>query len=321
MKAIVMRAYGSPDVLEFEEVEAPVPADNEVRVRIHAASAGRADAMMRKGGIARLAAGLLRPKEPIPGAEFAGQVDAVGKDVRRLGVGDRVMGQTGLGFGSYAEYVCVPEDGALVEMPSDTTYEEAASLVEGMLTALPFIRDTGGVRSGQSVLINGASGGVGVAAVQVAKHFGANVTGVCSASSAELVKSLGADEVIDYTKEDFTRRDRSYDVIFDAVGLSSFMRCRGALAPGGIYMTTVPTAAIMLQMLWTSRFGSKKARIGFTGLRPTDKKVQDLCLIKELIEAGDIRPVIDKRYPLAQAAEAHGYIDTGHKKGNVVLVV
>lgn len=321
MKAICMHSYGSPDVLKLEEVEAPAPKENEVRIRIHAASAGRADAMMRQGGVARLAAGLFRPREPIPGAEFAGEIDAVGGRVDHFKVGDRVMGQTGLGFGCYAEYLCVPEDGTIATMPPNLSYEDAAALVEGMLTALPFVRDTGGLKAGQRILVNGASGAVGSAAVQVARHFGGHVTGVCGATNTGLVKSLGADEVIDYTTEDFTRSGRTYDIVFDAVGLSSFSRCRRCLTRDGIYMTTVPGLGIMLQVLQTSLFGSKKARIGFSGLRKTVEKAKDLLVISELIEAGAIRPVIDKTFPLEQAAEAHRYIDAGHKRGNVVLAL
>jgi NADPH:quinone reductase-like Zn-dependent oxidoreductase len=201
------------------------------------------------------------------------------------------------------------------------TYEEAAAVPNGALTALPFLRDKGNIQSGQKVLINGASGAVGTSAVQLAKYFGAEVTGVCSTTNLELVKSLGADRVIDYTKEDFTQTGETYDIIFDAVGKSSFSRCKSSLKPEGIYLTTVPSLAIFPQMLWTSMVGGKKARIAFTGLRPASEKTEVLLFLNEIIEAGEYESVIDRRYPLEQIAEAHRYVETGHKKGNVVIAV
>jgi len=321
MRAIVARAYGSPDVLIAEEVPTPTPADGEVRVRIHAASATRSDAEMRKGGVARLAAGLTKPKHPIPGAEFAGEIDAVGTNVTRFNVGDRVMGQTGLAMGGYAEYVVVPGDGPLVLMPAGASYEDMVALVEGMLTALAFLKGAADIQPGTAVLVNGAAGAVGTAAVQVAHHLGATVTGVCGPANVELVKSLGADEVIDYMEADFTRQGRIYDVIFDAVGLSSFSACREVLAPNGVYLTTVPSIRILVDAARTSLLGNRKARIAFSGLRPDEKKLDDLRLISEMWAAGDIKAVIDRVFPLEQAAQAHRYIDQGHKRGNVVLRV
>ncbi|HSK47862.1 MAG TPA: NAD(P)-dependent alcohol dehydrogenase [Coriobacteriia bacterium] len=319
MRAIVAHAYGSPDVLIAEEVPTPTPADGEVRVRIHAASATRSDAEMRKGGVARLAAGLTKPKHPIPGAEFAGEIDAVGPNVTLFNVGDRVMGQTGLAMGGYAEYVVVPEDGPFVPVPEGASYEEAVALVEGMLTALAFLNADADIRPGTRVLINGAAGAVGSAAVQVARHLGATVTGVCGAANVEFVESLGADEVIDYKRSDFTQQGRAYDVIFDAVGLSSFSACRKALAPNGIYLTTVPSIRVLVDVARTSLFGNRKARIIFSGLRTDEKKLEDLNLISEMWAAGEIKAVVDRVFPLEQAAEAHRYIDQGHKRGNVVL--
>ena len=200
------------------------------------------------------------------------------------------------------------------------TYEEAAAS-NGVLTALPFLRDTGNIQSGQKVVINGASGSIGSFAVQIAKYYGAEVTGVCSSANVEMVKSLGADKVIDYTQEDFTKSGQTYDIIFDTVGKSSFSRCKSVLTQNGRYLTTVITLAILLQMLWTSKIGSKKAMIAFAGLRPASEKTKDLLFLKELVEAGKIKSVIDKRYPLEQIAEAHSYVDKGHKKGNVVITV
>jgi NADPH:quinone reductase-like Zn-dependent oxidoreductase len=323
MRAIVYTAYGPPAVLRLQEVDKPTPSDNEVLIRVHAAAVPTAELAARTGYpfIARLFTGLLRPKKAILGGEFAGEIEAVGKDVRRFRAGDRVFAAPGIGYGSYAEYKCLPEDGALAPRPAHVTAEEAAALAEGGLTALPFLRDSGQLQPGQRVLINGASGAVGAAAVQLAKSFGAEVTGVCSIRNMALVTSLGADKVIDYTTEDFTTTGQTYDVIFDAVGKSSFFRCRNSLKQGGIYLTTVPSLAILPQMFWTSKFGRKRAIIAFTGLRPPSEKAKDLRFLTELVEAGKLRPVIDRHYPLEQTAEAHGYVETGHKRGSVVITV
>lgn len=323
MKAIVVTKYGPPDVLQLREVEKPTPKDNEVLIRIYATTATAADCAMRQGPplFGRLFTGLTKPKDPIPGAEFAGEIEAVGKDVKRFKAGDQVVGSSALGAGTYAEYICLPEDGALVSRPANMTYEEAVAVVEGTLTALPFLRDQGRIQSGQKVLINGASGAVGTAAVQLAKYFGAEVTGVCSTTNVELVKSLGADTVIDYTKEDFTKGGQTYDIIFDTVGKSSFSRCKDSLTQNGVYLNPALGLPILLQTLWTSKIGSKRAIITFTGMRPASEKTKDLLFLKELMEEGKLKPVIDRRYPLEQIAEAHRYVETGHKKGNVVVTV
>ena len=325
MKAIVYEKYGPPDVLQLKEVEKPTPKDNEVLIRVYATIVEPTDCGCRKGDpfFSRFMFGLTGPKNPILGCELAGEIEAVGKKVTLFKEGDQVFGATGLGFGAYAEYMCLPEDGVLAIKPTNMTYEEAAAATDGAPTALPFLRDNGNIKSGQKVLINGASGSVGIYAVQLAKYFGAEVTGVCSTTNIELVKSLGADEVIDYTAEDFTKNSKTYDIIFDAVGKSSFSHCRSSLKQGGIYLTTVLTVAIIIQMLWTSKIGigSKKAMIALTGVRKSNERTKDLVFLKELFEAGMIKPVIDRRYPLEQIAEAHRYVDTGHKKGNVVITV
>ena len=322
MKAIVYYNYGSPDVLKLEEVEKPTPRDNEVLIKVHATTVTAVDCAFRKGDplIARLFTGLLRPKNATPGFELAGEIETVGKDVKRFKKGDPVFGETTDSQGAHAEYICLPEDGSLAIKPTNTGFEEATAC-DGVLTALPFLRDTANIQSGQKVLIYGASGSIGTSAVQLARHFGAKVTGVCSTANLELVKSLGADTVIDYTKEDFSKSGETYDIIFDTVGKSSFSRCRGSLKQRGVYLSTVLAPAIVFQMLWTSMVGGKKAMFSATGLRPASEKIDDLIFLKELIEAGKMKAVIDRRYPLEQIAEAHSYVEKGHKKGNVVITV
>jgi NADPH:quinone reductase-like Zn-dependent oxidoreductase len=283
-----------------------------------------ADCAARKGDpfIIRLFTGLTRPKQSarILGAEFAGEVEALGKDVTLFQPGDLVYGGTGATYGAYAEYICIAENGAVAIRPSSLSHPEAAALCEGVLTALPFLRDHGQIKPGDKVLINGASGCVGAAGVQLAKHYGAEVTGVCSFRNVDLVRSLGADQVIDYTREDFTQNGQTYDIVFDAVGKSSFSRCRNSLKKGGFYLTTVPSLAIVLQMAWTKLFGGKKAILATTGLRSTDKKANDLIYLHELVKSGEIRPVIDRCYPPEQMVDAHRYVETERKRGNVVLI-
>ena len=323
MKAIVQTKYGSPDVLQLKEVEKPTPKEDEILIRIVATPATTADNAMLSGPyLGRLfGMGLTRPNNPIPGTVLAGVVEAAGKDVTLFEAGDQVFGSTDLGFGCYAEYICLAEKDALVKKPANMTYEEAAAIVDGAITALPFLREAGKIQSGQRVLINGASGSVGSAAVQLAKHFGADVAGVCSTTNLEFVKSLGADKVIDYTNEDFTNSGQTYDIIFDAVGKSSFSRCKDSLAQEGIYLSTVYGLPIILQMLRTSMIGSKKATLMLAGTRSSSEKSEDLLFLKELIEAGKLRSTIDRRYPLEQTAEAHRYVAKGHKKGNVVITL
>lgn len=323
MKAIVCTKYGSPDVLELREVEKPTPKDNEVLIKVYAASVTAADGMMREGTpfYGRLFIGLTKPNNPITGTGFAGVIEAIGKEVRLFQEGDSVFGETGIGFSTNAEYVCLPEDGVLAKLPNNMTYEEAAPVCDGALTSWSFLKDIGKIQSGQKVLINGASGSLGSAAVQIAKYFGAEVTGVCSTTNLEMVKSLGAEKVIDYTKEDFTKNGQTYDIIFDTVGKSSFSRCKGSLRENGVYLSPVLELPLLFQMIWTSKIGSKKAKFSATGLRPVSELRVLLNELKESIEAGKIKSVMDRSYPLEQTAEAHRYVDKGHKRGNVVITV
>jgi NADPH:quinone reductase-like Zn-dependent oxidoreductase len=316
MKAIVYTKFGPPEVLQLQEVEKPTPKANEVLIKIVATTVVKEDPDWRRSlGFN----GILKPRHPILGQELAGEVEATGRDVTRFKPGDQVFGMDS--FGAYAEYKCMPENGALAIKPVNLSYEEAASVPNGALTALPFLRDKAKIQSGQTVLIYGASGSVGAAAVQLAKFYGAKVTGVCSTANLEWVKSLGADQVIDYTREDFTENGRTYDLIFDTVGKCSFSACKGSLRDEGTYLATVPTPVMMLQALWTAKRGSKKTKFVAAGLRPAREKIKDLAFLTELIEAGKIKAVIDRCYPLEQIAEAHRYVEKGHKKGNVVITV
>ena len=322
MKAVICTKYGPPDVLQLKEVTKPVPRDNEVLIRIYATTVTKYDCWVRSSTAPtgfwlpmRIASGLRKPKKTILGTELSGEIEAAGKDATRLKKGDQVFGYPGMNLGAYAEFICLPEDGVIAIKPSNITYEEAASIPQGALTALFFLRK-GNVQSGQKVLIFGASGGVGNYAVQLAKYFGAEVIGVCSTTKFELVKSLGADKVIDYTKEDFTKSGETYDIILDTIGKSSVSGCKRSLKNDGFYLLTTFGLPKLVQILWLSMTSKRKV---FYGL--LKERTEDLIFLKELIEAGKIKAVIDRSYPFEQAAEAHRYVETGRKKGNVVITM
>ncbi len=318
-KAIVYAKYGPPEVLQLKEVPKPTPNDNEVLIKVYATTVNRTDCGFLRGepSFVRLFSGLFRPKRTVLGSEFAGEIEAVGKDVKSFVNGDHVFGFSGIRFGAHAEYMTVPEQGMLTTMSANMTYEEAAPSTEGGHYALNNIRKAD-VRSGQRVLIYGATGAIGSAAVQLVKYYGAEVTAVCNTKNVELVRCLGADMVIDYTEEDFTRSGGEYDFVFDAVGKSSFGACKKLLRPGGIYCSTDLGSLYQnpFLALWTSKFGSKKVIFPI----PKDSK-EDAVFFKELIEAGKFRPVIDRRYPLEQIVDAYNYVEMGQKTGNVVITV
>ena len=323
MKAVEYKEYGGPEVLKLIEAEKPEPKDNEVLIKIHATTVTSTECVFRKGDpyFSRLFTGLRKPKINRLGEELAGEIEAIGKDVKSYKIGDAVFGTAGPGFGANAEYISIPEKEVITMKPENSTYEEAASCVDGFLTALPFLRDTGQIKSGQKVLIYGSSGSVGSAAVQVAKYYGATVTAVCSSANSDMVKSIGADYAIDYTKEDFTKNGLSYDIIFDAVGKIKFSNCKKSLSSKGVFLESGIDLGVFKHVIWTSIFGNKKAKIAATGLRPPLERTKDLNLLKELIRDGIIKPVIDRSYSLEHITEAHAYVDKGHKKGNVVITL
>ncbi|MCU1509985.1 MAG: NAD(P)-dependent alcohol dehydrogenase [Glaciihabitans sp.] len=325
MRAAVNRRYGGPDVVEVVEVATPVPNEHDVLIRVAAATVSAADSATRRADPVsiRLAFGLLRPRMATLGTEFAGTIAATGSAVTQFAVGDQVVAASGARFGAHAEYIVLGERAAIASKPPELSFADAAAVAEGGLTALPFLRDGGQLRAGQSILISGASGSVGTAAIQLAKVIGARVTAVCSGANAELVRSLGADEVVDYTTADFTAvadtNGHRYDVIFDAVGTSSFAKSAPVLSPTGRYLTTVPSPTTLIRQLLTSRGSGKRARILFTGLRAPSDRAADLAYLMRLAATGAYRPVIDRRFALAEIANAHRYVDSGRKRGNVVV--
>jgi len=331
MKAIVFTEYGTPDVLKIKEVAKPSPKDNEILVKVHATPVNYGDLTARNFGNltssefnmpaplylpARMSFGWNKPKINILGSELAGEVEAVGKDVTKFKAGDQVFAYLGMNMGANAEYVCIPESGSVALKPVSLSYEEASTLPYGAIMATSLLGKAN-IQRGQKVLINGASGGIGSMAVQLAKHFGAEVTGMCGTPRLEFVKSLGADKVIDYTKEDFTQNGETYDLIFDILGRSSFSKLKRSLKPNGIYLLASYKMKALLEMLWTSITGSKQKVIcAFANETP-----ESLVFVKGLVEEGKIITIIDKCFPVEQAAEAHRYVESGHKQGNVVITI
>jgi NADPH:quinone reductase-like Zn-dependent oxidoreductase len=320
MKAIIYKEYGSPNVFEPAEVEKPTPEPNEVLIRVFATTVTTADCMMRRGDtfLSRILLGLFKPKGKFQmlGTEFSGKIETVGIKVKKFKPGDDVFAFRGFGTGCYAQYKCMNETGSIAIKPENISYEEAASVVDGATTALFFLKEKANLQKGQKVLINGASGSIGTFAVQLAKNFGAEVTGVCSTKNIEMVKSLGADKVVDYTKEDFSKNRDSYDIIFDTVGKTTFEQSKVALSAEGKYISTVMTFKLILQALIT-KFGNNKKVIFAMSLNKTEA----LNFIRTLIEEGKFKTIIDRQYPLEELSAAHEYVEKGHKKGNVVITV
>jgi NADPH:quinone reductase-like Zn-dependent oxidoreductase len=319
MKAIINTVYGEPDVLELKEVAKPVPKDSEVLIKIHATTVNRTDCGFRKPEylIVRLISGLFKPRKHILGTELAGVIEAVGKSVTKFKIGDEVFGLSTFKFGAHAEYICMSEKASIAPKPVNMSFEEAASVADGLMLAINYIRKIDFAKSPR-VLINGASGSIGSASVQLAKHYGANVTAVCNTKNIALINSLGADLVIDYSKEDFTQSGQVYDVVLDAVGKSSFAKCKPLLKPGGVYFSSElgEWGQNVFYALFTPLLGGKK--VGFP--IPTDSQA-DMLFFKKLIEAGNFKAVIDRKYSLAQIVEATQYVETGEKTGNVVITI
>lgn len=322
MKAVVCRKYGSPDVLRVEEIAKPTPRPHEVLIKVLAATVTAGDWRVRSlsmptgfGLIARLVLGVSAPRQPILGSELAGEVEVVGKDVTQFKVGDAVFAFTGARLGCHVQYKCMPESGAVALKPNRLSFEQAAALSSGGTTALSFFR-RGKIKSGETVLVNGASGGVGTAAVQLARHFGAIVTGVCSTANLDLVKSLGADHVIDYTQADFTRNGLRYDIIMDTAGTAPFSRIKGSLNKGGRLLRVLSGLPDLLQAPWVGMTDSRRIIAG-----PAAHCPEDLRFLGRLADAGEFTPVIDRTFPLEQIADAHRYVDTGRKRGNVIITM
>ena len=323
MKAITYSRYGSTDVLSETDTATPAPATNEVLIRVRAAAVTPSDMAFRTGKpyMARAFTGLTKPRTAILGDALAGEIVAVGSNVTRFAVGDRLFGSAGPKMGAHAEFITLAEDAALAKMPDGMSFAEGAAIADGALTALPFLLDKGKIKRGDKVLINGASGAIGTIAIQLAKHFGAEVTAVCSTANLDLVRAHGADHVIDYKKQDFTKTGETYDIVFDAVGKSSFGKAKHILRAGGRYLTTVPSLGGMLQMLRTSMIGGKKAIFAATGLRKPADKAEDLHFFATLAETGELRPEVEVVYPFDRFVDAHAHVDSGHKKGAVIIAV
>lgn len=322
MKAMITTAYGSADVFKLKELPKPTAGPNELLIKIHASSVTKADTMMRTGKpyIGRLFTGLSKPKLKVWGCGFAGTVESVGSEQSKFKVGDKVFGESVSTMGAYAEYILVQEDGIVAPLPHHLSFEEAAGMCDGGITSLNFLLNLGKIQKGQKVLINGASGSLGTAAVQIAKYFGAEVTGVCSEKNLEMVKALGADHLINYAKKDFTQDSHAYDLIYDTVGMSSFSTAKNALKENGQYISPVLGATLLCDMIKTSISGKKKAKFSATGALPKKETMRLMKIMIEMIEEGKLNGIVDRCYSLEELPEAHQYVDQGHKKGNVVVL-
>ncbi len=323
MQAISYTGYGSPEVIQLTHIDRPTPKVNQVLVKVFATSITTADSMIRAGKprYGRLFLGLSKHKTPIAGTGFSGEVEQLGKDVSQFKKGDAVFGETGMDFSANAEYLCIAEDAVISQKPDNLSHAEAAPICDGALTSYAFLKDLGQLQPGQSVLINGASGGLGSAAVQIAKALGAKVTGVCSSANVNFVQSLGADTVIDYLEEDFTASSGRYDIIYDAVGKSSFAHCKKALKENGVYLSPVLSFPLLLQTMNVLNSKGKRAKFSATGLRPASELRVFIDELKTLFKTEQIKTIIDRTYSLDETANAHRYIDTGRKRGNAVVSI
>lgn len=321
MKSIIVNSYGGPEVLKLKEVDKPIPHPNEILIKIKATSITAASSFMREGKpyFGRLFTGLKRPKTKTPGTDLSGVVMEIGADVTKFKVGDKVMAETGLECGAYAEYICLAENGIIIPQPSNISHEEATAILDGGCTALSFFTDTITIKKGQKVLINGASGSIGTAAIQLAKIFGAEVTAVCSAKNKALVKDLGADHMLDYTSDDLKTTTQKFEIVFDTVGKMSFRNAKKLMTKNAVYLTPVLSFTSLLRMLFVSPFTSKKLKFAATGLRKPELIKRDLLRIGDMLATEKISPVIDRVYKLEQIQEAHKYVDLGHKRGNVII--
>ena len=321
MKSVIVNSYGGPEVLQIENINKPSPKENEILIQIVATSVTTASTFMRAGKpyFGRLFLGLRRPKVKTPGTDFSGIIEAIGKNVTKFNVGDSVMAETSLNCGAYAEFICLSEDDLVVHKPDNVSHEEATGILDGGSTALAFFTDSVKITQGQKVLINGASGSIGTAAIQLAKHFGAEVTAVCSGKNKALVSDLGADSVLDYTTNDLDTTQQRFDVIFDTVGKMSFRKGKKLLTKKGVFLTPVLQFSTLLNMLFVAPFSSRKLKFAATGLRKNDLQMRDLNILRNMLETGEITTIIDRVYKLEQIQEAHMYVDRGHKRGNVVV--
>lgn len=321
MRAVIVKKYGNPEVLQIQKIEKPLPKSNEVLIKIKATSITAASGFMREGKpyLGRLFLGLTRPKVKTPGTDLSGIIEAIGSDVKNFNVGEEVIAETGLNCGTYAEYICLSFDELIVKKPNNVSHEEATGIIDGACTALAFLTEQVKIKKGQKILINGASGSIGTAAIQLAKQFGAKVTGICSAKNKALVKDIGADKVLDYKKRELQKSYELFDVIFDTVGKLSYSNAKKNLKPNGVYLTPVMDFSTLLSLLFVSPFSKKKLKFCATGMRKQGLRMKDLIQVKDLIKEEKISPVMDRVYPFEQIQEAHSYVDTGRKRGNVVV--